>query len=79
MLTRFEIVNTARYSAKVWGPYVVTLLNWTPIFEWSMARLVVNNTHQNDTCYNDARLCAQNIHTNLGSIVNTTGRVHVIT
>jgi hypothetical protein len=28
-------------SNKVCGPYVVTLLNWTPIFEWYMARLVV--------------------------------------
>jgi hypothetical protein len=27
----------------VCGPYVVTLLNWTPKFEWHMARFVVGN------------------------------------
>lgn len=30
------------------GPYVVNLLNWPPIFEWRMVRLVVENGHQKD-------------------------------
>ena len=27
----------------VCGPYLATLLNWTPKFEWHMARFVVGN------------------------------------
>ena len=33
-----------------------------------VARLMVRTRHQNDTCYDEIRLCAQNIHTVLGSI-----------
>ena len=43
----------------VCGPYVVTLLNWTPIFDWYMARLVVKNGQQRDMCYDEIGLCAQ--------------------
>jgi hypothetical protein len=32
------------------GPAVVTLLNWTPIFEWYMARLVLRMDTKK-TCY----------------------------
>ena len=32
-------------------PYVVTLLNWMPIFEWYMARHEVENRHQRGVCY----------------------------
>ena len=28
------------------GPYVVTLLDWTHIFEWYVTRLVVENNHE---------------------------------
>ena len=48
----------------------VTPLNQTPIFEWYMARFRVKNGHQKDTCYDEIELCAQNIDTILGSIVN---------
>lgn len=42
-------------------PYVVTLLNQRSIFEFRyMARLVVKDGDQNDTCYDESRLCAQN-------------------
>ena len=33
-----------------------------------MARLMVRTRHQNDACYNEIGLCAQTIHTILGSI-----------
>lgn len=45
-----------------------------------MARFVVENGHQHEICFNETILCAQNIDTNLGSIVNTTcRRANVIT
>ena len=37
-----------------------------------MARLVVKNGHPKDMCHNEIRLCAQNIDTILGSVVNIT-------
>ena len=40
------IIVSCRFKGlgfKVCGPYVATLLNWTPSFEWYMARLVVKN------------------------------------
>ena len=40
------------WSTEVCGPYVVPLPNWTPIFKWYMARLVVKKDHHNDMCYN---------------------------
>ena len=58
---------------------MVTLLNQTPLFEWYIARLVLENRHSKDTCHNDIGLCAQNIDTFLGSIVNTFVRVYVFT
>ena len=64
---------------EVYGPSVVTLLNWTPIFEQYMARLIVKNGHQKDTCYNEIALCAQNLDAVLGSIFNTIWRDYVIT
>ena len=36
------------------------------------------NGHQKHMCYNEIRLCAHNILTSLGSIVNTIGRAYVI-
>ena len=45
-----------------------------------MARLVVKNGHDKDSCYDDIELCAQDILTILGSILNITiGRAFVIT
>lgn len=38
-------------TTKVCAPNVVTLLNWTPAHEWYIARLVMKNNHQRDTCY----------------------------
>ena len=42
MLALFIIVLE---GCKVCGPYVVTLINWTPIFEWYMVRFAVKNGH----------------------------------
>ena len=55
-----EYFNLSCICIKVWGPFVVTLLNWTLVFEWCMTRLVVNNKHQQDFCYNEIGMCAQN-------------------
>ena len=50
----------------VCGPYKVTLLHQTPIFEWYMARSVVKNKYQIDKRYNEIALHAQNIDIILG-------------
>ena len=51
---------------KVCGPYVVTLLNWTPVFEWCTAQPVVVDGRQNTNTF-------------LGLIDNIIGEVYVIT
>lgn len=59
---------------------MATLLNWTPIFAGHMAWFIVLNGHQKDIFYNGVGVCAQNIDTILGSIVNITiGRAYAIT
>lgn len=59
--------------------YVVTVLNWTPTFEWYMTRFAVENGHQEDIFVNEIGLCAQNISIILGAkFVNTIGRAYVI-
>ena len=55
----------------VCGPYVVTLLKWTPTFKWYTPRLVVK--------HRQSGLYAQNIDNTLCSIpVNTIERAYVI-
>lgn len=39
---------------------------------------VVEDKHQNDTCYDEIELCAQNIDTIVGSVGNTIERACVI-
>ena len=46
--------------------------------EWRITRLVVKSGHQIDMCYDNIELCAQNIKNDLGSTVNTIGRLYVI-
>ena len=48
--------------------HVITLLNCTPIFEWSVTRLVVKNGHQKYMCNNEIGLCAINTLTILRSL-----------
>lgn len=43
-----------------------------------MPRLVVQIRHQNDMCYDESGLRAQNIDINLGSIITTFRRAYVI-
>ena len=35
------------------GTYVVSFLNQTSIFDWNMARFILKNGHQKDTCYDE--------------------------
>jgi hypothetical protein len=63
---------------KVCVPYVITLVDWAPIFEWYIARLLIKLGHQNDTCYTEIGLCAQNTNTVLGSVGNTIDVIYVI-
>ena len=58
---------------KVCGLYVVTSSDRMPTFAWYMARFIVKNGHHKDMCYDEIGLCAQNIDTFLGSIINTIG------
>lgn len=51
-------------------PYAVRLVDWTPIFERCMARLVVKNVHQKDTCYDEIRLYVLKLDIIVGSIVS---------
>ena len=51
-------------------PNLVTYLNQTPIFEWYVVRCISINRYENDMCVKDSGLCAQNLRTFLGSIVN---------
>jgi hypothetical protein len=64
---------------KICRPYVVTLLNQTPILECYLAKLVVLNAHKKDMCYNEIELCAQIMSTALSSIVDAIGRTFVVT
>jgi len=48
-----------RHSSKICGPHVVTLHNWTPIFERYMTGLVANNVYEKDMCSDEIGLCAQ--------------------
>jgi hypothetical protein len=66
-------------SDKVCGPYKIAHLNWSPIFELYMARLVVKNEYKKkDTCYEEIGPCAQDMDTILGSIDDTSGDAYVI-
>jgi hypothetical protein len=49
-------VITCTRLVKIYGPYVVTLLNWTTTFVQYRTRLIVKNTN-----YNEIGLYAQNI------------------
>jgi hypothetical protein len=42
-----------------------------------MAKFVVKKGQQNDMCHNEIELCAQNLDSIVGSILNTIGRTHV--
>lgn len=50
-------------NTKVNAPYAITLLNWTSLIECDMARLVMKNDSQKDTCCDEIALCSQNIDT----------------
>ena len=58
------------------GFYVVTLFNPTPIYMCEMARHRVKNGHPKDTCCKGIDLCAQNINTIIGLLINMIRRVY---
>jgi hypothetical protein len=41
---------------------VVTALNWTPTFEWYMARFAVENGHQEEIFFDEILLCSKYIN-----------------
>ena len=58
------------------GPYVATLRNWKLVFEWCMARLLVENRHQNDKCHYEIGLRAQTLVISIqGFIASKIGKV----
>lgn len=59
----------------MWALYGHSSFNWPPIFEWYVVRVAVKNGHQKDMCYDDLKLCGQNLNTILGSIGNTNWEV----
>ena len=45
MFLKWALFTSTTCKLKVCGPYVATLLNWTLVFEWYLARLVLKNAH----------------------------------
>ena len=51
-LVALKVSNMTKASwGNVFGPYVITLLNWTPIIQWYTERFVIMNGHQKDMWY----------------------------
>ena len=48
-------------------------VNKTPVFEWYVVRCGSMNGYQKDTCLKEIELCAQNMLSILGLIVNING------
>ena len=57
------------WSLKVFGPYMVTFLNQTHVFEWDMTMLCYERTLKKMFCYNDIGLSTRNISSIPSSIV----------
>ena len=72
-------ISQASHHSKVCGPSVVYATLLQPKFQCCTIRLLVKNGKQTDTSYNKIGLCAQNMSTILGSVVDTIGRAYVIT
>ena len=60
-------------SIKVCGCYLVTFLNWIPVFDWCMFRWGSKNKYHKDTCLTEIRLHLQNLLTTPHSIVFSYG------
>ena len=56
----------------------ITLLDWTPIFESHMTRLVVKNGLPKEMCHDEIGLCAKSIDNILCLILNIIGRAYEI-
>jgi hypothetical protein len=57
---------------------VVTFCSWTAVVEF-YGKACNYRGHQKDMCSDEIGVCAQNINTIVGLVVNTTGRADVIT
>ena len=51
----------------------VSYINRTSIFEWYVVRYASRNGRHKDVCLNEIGLCAHNMLTILGSIINIIG------
>lgn len=61
----------------MWALCGHSFLNWIPIFECYMARFIIKNGHRKVD--DEIGLCAQNISTIVGSIVNIFGKAYATT
>jgi hypothetical protein len=74
-----ELAASSRIYTWVHGPYVFTSLNWTPILERHLTRLVLMSGQQKDTCYIQVEACFPKTNITLNSTINTIGRTYVVT
>jgi hypothetical protein len=58
-------------------PHMVILPNRMPIFEWCMWKACYKEWSPKYLCYDEIRLCAQDIHITLALIMNTFQRVYL--
>ena len=58
-----------RYVSLMWSLFLIRRL----VFGWHIARLVIMRMRQNDKCYDETELHAQNMLFIQGSIINSMG------
>jgi hypothetical protein len=61
------------YIDLIWSFFLIVCLYLSGVYE----RLAIKNDHQKDLCYDEIRLCAQDIHITLALIMNTFQRVYL--
>ena len=78
-MSLWELEASSRIYTWVHGHYMFTSLNWTPIVERQLTRLVLTNGQQNDMCYIRIEDYFPKTNIILNSTINTIGRTSVIT
>ena len=80
-LVALKVSNMTKASwGNVCGPYVLTLLNWTPIIQWYTARFVIKNGHQKDMWYIwDWIMCSKYVYHSRFNSKHQIERTYVIT
>lgn len=72
---RVGLTYEVRCVGLTWSLFLIGHL----FFEWCMAkRLLVKKRGKKEVCCDEIELCAKKIGTVLGSVLNTIGRVYVI-